>query len=136
MDKTFVLFFRSINVGGKNSLPMKGLTAVLEKLGYGDIKTYIQSGNVVCKGKPVPDTTLSLAIKKKFGFEPGFITLTPQALKTAIKNNPFSKFEGKAVHFFFCSDKPKASTIKLLQGYKADSEEIHLAGKVLYLHAP
>jgi uncharacterized protein (DUF1697 family) len=44
---TWVAFLRGINVGGKNSLPMKELVAMLESIGARNVKTYIQSGNAV-----------------------------------------------------------------------------------------
>lgn len=44
----WIALFRGINVGGNNILPMKDLRTLLEKLGCENIKTYIQSGNVVC----------------------------------------------------------------------------------------
>ena len=47
----YIALFRGINVGGRNILPMKELTAILEGLGYEDIRTYIQSGNVVLRSK-------------------------------------------------------------------------------------
>ena len=43
----YIALFRGINVGGKNILPMKELIDILENMGLKDIKTYIQSGNVV-----------------------------------------------------------------------------------------
>jgi len=51
--KTYIALFRGINVGGKNTLPMKELVVILEGLGAQNVKTYIQSGNVVfvCKDK-------------------------------------------------------------------------------------
>jgi uncharacterized protein (DUF1697 family) len=45
--KTTIALFHGINVGGKNILPMKDLTILLEKLGCSQVRTYIQSGNVV-----------------------------------------------------------------------------------------
>ncbi|MHB8236037.1 MAG: DUF1697 domain-containing protein [Acidithiobacillus ferrivorans] len=44
---TYIAFFRGVNVGGNNSLPMKELVAILEGTGARKIKTYIQSGNAV-----------------------------------------------------------------------------------------
>ena len=44
---TYIALFRGINVGGKNTLPMKELMVLLEDLGARKIKTYIQSGNAV-----------------------------------------------------------------------------------------
>ena len=45
--KTYIALFRGINVGGKNTLPMKELAVILEDLGARKVKTYIQSGNVL-----------------------------------------------------------------------------------------
>ena len=44
---TWIALFRGINVGGKNVLPIAGLRKELEGLGLEDVRTYIQSGNVV-----------------------------------------------------------------------------------------
>jgi uncharacterized protein (DUF1697 family) len=44
---TYVALFRGINVGGKNKVPMAGLKACLEELGFGNVSTYIASGNVI-----------------------------------------------------------------------------------------
>lgn len=43
----YIAFFRAINVGGKNSLPMKSLVGILEGMGAAKVRTYIQSGNAV-----------------------------------------------------------------------------------------
>ena len=42
-----VALLRGINVGGRGKLPMADLRAIAEGLGYGDVATYIQSGNLV-----------------------------------------------------------------------------------------
>jgi uncharacterized protein (DUF1697 family) len=44
---TFVILMRDINVGGKNTLPMKALELCLEELGFDNVETHIQSGNVI-----------------------------------------------------------------------------------------
>ena len=71
--KTFIALFRGINVGGKNSLPMKELVSLLEDLGCRSVKTYIQSGNAVFKSKEKDASRLSnkirVEIKKRRGFE-------------------------------------------------------------------
>ncbi len=53
--KIFILLFRGINVGGRNILPMKALIRVLQELGMQNVKTYIQSGNVVFKSEKKRD---------------------------------------------------------------------------------
>jgi hypothetical protein len=49
--KTWIALLRGINVGGRNSLPMKSLSQILGSAGCEQVKTYIQSGNVVFKGE-------------------------------------------------------------------------------------
>ena len=52
--ESLVLLLRGINVGGHNRLPMSDLQAVLAGLGFDDVRTHLQSGNVVCAGPGRP----------------------------------------------------------------------------------
>ena len=52
MRETYVGLLRGINVGGHNGLPMKKLAAIFGKAGCEDVRTYIQSGNVVFTAEP------------------------------------------------------------------------------------
>lgn len=91
--ETWIVLLRGINVGGKNKLRMKELVALLETLGFVDIKTYIQSGNVVFQGpKGTPSklaTTIASAIEETFDFRPNVIALTKEAFEKAAAANPF-----------------------------------------------
>jgi len=133
--KTYVVLFKGINVGGNNILPMKELTDFLAKNNYQDIKTYIQSGNVVLKSQKKPDASISSIIQSKFGFKPEVIALEESEYITAIENNPYSSKEGKTVHFYFCKSSPKVNTDKLKK-VKDKSEEYYVNGRVFYLYAP
>ena len=70
--KTYLAFLRGINVGGKNKVSMLELKKSFEKLGYKDVSTYINSGNVIFNANT--DNTQKIASKieealfKKFGF--------------------------------------------------------------------
>lgn len=127
--------FRGINVGGNNIIPMKELTAILEKNNYQNIQTYIQSGNVVLKSNKKPDTNIGSIIKKKFGFKPEIITLEKSEFLSAIKINPYKSNEGKTIHFYFCKTTPKIDSEKLYK-FRSESEEFYIKGKVFYLYAP
>lgn len=136
MAKAFIILFRGINVGGRNILPMKELVGLLQKQGFEDVQTCIQSGNVVCRGPHKPDGKISQAIKRQFGFEPQVMVLTPKELQTAITNNPYAAKEGKTVHFFLCREKPKVAVIKQLADYQSSTEQFTCNGKTVYLWAP
>ncbi|MDH5444817.1 MAG: DUF1697 domain-containing protein [Gammaproteobacteria bacterium] len=132
---TYVVLFKGINVGGKNLLSMKNLTAALEKNGYLNVKTYIQSGNVVLRSKQLFPGDISEIVSNNFGFKPEVLVLKKSDFLSSIKHNPFHPNEGKSAHFYFCSKKPKVNTDKL-DKYIDDTEEYKLINKVFYLHAP
>src|SRR5437868_13589102 len=72
--KTTIALFRGINVGGKNSLPMKELVVILEGLGCQKIKTYIQSGNAVFVCESTDYQQLSQQIRAEIHKRRGFDT--------------------------------------------------------------
>lgn len=134
MKQTYIILFRGINVGGKNLLPMKELVEALSEYDYQNIKTYIQSGNMVLQSQAKPEDVPSIVLDR-FGFEPEVLILEESEFLTAVGNNPFSSPLGKDIHFFFCRDLPEPDSAKL-QKYKSESEEYHIEGKVFYLFAP
>ncbi|MFT7561811.1 MAG: hypothetical protein ACI93R_003742 [Flavobacteriales bacterium] len=133
--KTFIILLRGVNVGGKNILPMKELKASLEAHEFDDIKTYIQSGNIILKCSKDPRTKVAALIQENFGFTPDLMTLTKADFGVAYNNNPYTKYEGKFVHFYFCTGTPKLDNDKINK-YLASNEQYELIDKVFYLHAP
>ena len=139
--KTYVVLLRGINVGGKNVLPMKELVGLLEDTGCRNVRTYIQSGNVVLQAD---STSASLAeritatIERSRGFAPRVIVLGFEDLKRAIANNPFPEAESdpKALHFGFLDSVPSHPDLEKLEAIRADTERFRLIDKVFYLHAP
>ena len=140
--KTYIALFRGINVGGNSILPMKELVAVLEGLGVQDIKTYIQSGNVIFRSKAAGTAQLAgkigAAIRKSHGFEPQVLLLDSAKLNKVIRENPYPEAEAvpNTLHVNFLAAIPPKPDLKALEKIRAESERFHLAGDVLYLHAP
>jgi uncharacterized protein (DUF1697 family) len=132
---TYIVLLRGINVGGKNLLPMKELKALLIVNGFENVQTYIQSGNIVLMGAKNPGSVIGSLIQKEYGFTPEIIVLTKREFESSVSNNPYQKFEGKFVHFYFCQEAPKLNATKLVE-LTAESESHKLAGNVFYLHAP
>jgi uncharacterized protein (DUF1697 family) len=138
--KTFIALFRGINVGGKNSLPMKELVSLLEGLGCESIRTYIQSGNAVFESKEKDASRLSnkirVEIKKRRGFEPYVLLLGLEEMEKAIAGNPFPETKPKSLHIGFLASAPTNPDLKALEGLKKKSERFFLKDKVFYLYAP
>ena len=137
---TYIALFRGINVGGKNILSMKDLIEILESVGCKNVKTYIQSGNVVFQlekgNRNKIDEKISRKILESYGFEPKVLLLELADLDDAVKNNPFETKTGKSLHFFFLESQPKAPDLEGLTTVKSNSEEFKLNKKIFYLYAP
>ena len=121
-------------------MAMKDLVEILESVGCENVKTYIQSGNVVFQIKKKPVTKIareiSYKISESYGFEPKILLLNVSELEEAIKNNPFKTEDGKALHFFFLDSCPKNPDLEGLMAAKSKSEKYQLHKNVFYLYAP
>jgi len=139
---TFIALLRGINVGGHNKLPMKELIALLESGGLANVKTYIQSGNVVFQ-TPRNDRAelgaeVSKAIAQSHGFRPQVMLLSLGDLETAVSQNPYpaATQEPKTLHFYFLETTPPSPDLTKLEALKTESEQFALIDTVFYLHAP
>ncbi|QDV69332.1 hypothetical protein Poly24_30470 [Rosistilla carotiformis] len=139
---TWIALFRGINVGGKNILPMAQLKSDLEALQLKNIRTSIQSGNVVfdsaAKSAASLTAKISLAIEQQHGFRPQLLLIKPDELREAIVSNPFAEAisDPKTLHFFFLATPPSDPDIQSLENAKSASERYQIADNVFYLHAP
>ncbi|MCB1694173.1 MAG: DUF1697 domain-containing protein [Pseudomonadales bacterium] len=127
-------------MGGKNSLPMKELAAILEKLGFTNVRTYIQSGNVVFEAShkvTAKDSERIVdAINAAKGFAPHTLILTQDSYRRAFASNPFPVDEGKHLHCFFLDRAPARPDVDRLNRLKGESEAFLLSGTFFYLFAP
>jgi len=134
--------FRGINVGGNNILPMAELRNELKSMGCTNVRTYIQSGNVVFESsarRPEPlAKKIALQVDSSHGFRPTVIVLTGPDLQMAIDDTPFPDAEQllKTLHFFFLSQPAFSADIQGLTAAQSGSEQYQLTDQVFYLHAP
>jgi uncharacterized protein (DUF1697 family) len=137
-----IALFRGINVGGRKILRMQELKSLLESLGCTDVKTYIQSGNVVFSHVNPDDTSLSDAIsstiESKFGFLPIVLLLPASELRRAVTENPFADAvsEPKTLHLWFLSADPANPDLTSIEALKTEGESFALKERRFYLHAP
>ena len=139
---TWVALLRGINVGGNHRLPMASLVALLTDLGAGDVRTYIQSGNVVftagAREGEAMGGRLRDAIQEAHGFAPHVLVRRAAALERVIERNPYpgAAAEPKTLHVYFLDTKPPAPDVDGLEAIRGEHESFELDGDVLYLHLP
>lgn len=140
---TYIAILRGINVSGQKIIKMAALKKMYENLNYENIKTYVQSGNVIFSSKEHDskklEVIISSAIKNEFGFEVPVIVLTVKILKTVIDNNPFAKDEIKDhsfLHVTFLADHPTQNHKEDIIEKKQPNEEIAFTSNAVYLYCP
>ena len=133
----YVALLRGINVGGKHSVPMARLRALCESLGYADVTTYIQSGNVVFTAKKtVVPGAFEKALTTEFGFEIPVVLRTRAELARVVDDDPFPKAERAHVHVGFLATKPAAAAVKAIDHDRFAPEGVVVKGCEVYYHLP
>jgi uncharacterized protein (DUF1697 family) len=133
---TVVALLRGVNVGGRK-LPMAELRELVESLGYDDVRTYIQSGNLLFRAAKRPRAAeLEAAIEERFGLGVDVILRTPANLAAVARRDPFPRAERAKLHVGFMAAKPAASLVAALDGEPFLPDEFAVVGTELYLHLP
>lgn len=119
---------------------MAELRAGLQEVGLEEVRSYIQSGNVVfCSGGEARELAERIAsvVDAQRGFRPEVMVLSRAALLEAVENDPFVDVEGrdKTVHYFFLGAAAKLNE-DAARAKAGANERYSLAGRVFYLHAP
>ena len=140
---TYISMLRGINVGGHKRIKMNQLRNSFEALGFEQVKTYIQSGNVVFRAGKLSTVTLSRKVEAKilndFGFAVSVISRTQDEMEKTIQDNPFLKERGidqTKLHVTFLSEAPAPAALKKMQALIAAPDQSRCAGKEIYFYLP
>jgi uncharacterized protein (DUF1697 family) len=138
----YAALLRGINVGGKNMLPMKDLAQIFVGAGCKDVKTYIQSGNVVFSApvavvKKLP-SLISAKIAKDFGHKVPVVIRSHEQLAAAIQGNPFlvAGEPEKSLHLAFLESTPSAEAVAKLDPNRSPGDRFHVLESSVYLCLP
>ncbi len=134
--KRYIVLLRGINVSGKNKLAMAELRDLLSSLKFQNVKTYIQSGNIILDSdetKSVVCEKIKEGITSKYGYDVPVLARTIQEWEKAVKNYPFSLENEKIVAFTFLDKSVEVQKIEV-NGIKEDQYKIN--DNVVYLYCP
>ncbi|MEA4918965.1 DUF1697 domain-containing protein [Proteiniphilum sp.] len=141
---TYISILRGINVSGQKMIKMDALRKSYESLGFHNVTSYLQSGNMVFttdKNIELDEFTqiISDRIEKDFGFQIPVIVLSVDKLRQIVDTNPFAKENGKEtafLHVTFLSSLPDKYDLNALEEKKQNGEEISVTGNAIYLYCP
>lgn len=139
----YIVLLRGINVGGHKKIKMTDLKNLLESFNFKNVKTYLQSGNVVLDDDTMEPAKLVDCIEKiiaeNFGFSVKIIIRTVEELKQIIRNNPFTResgIEADMLYVMLLSERPEASSILFIDVKKEENERFLIVSKEIYLYLP
>jgi uncharacterized protein (DUF1697 family) len=136
-----VVLLRGVNLAGRNRLSMPQLREALEDAGFGDVSTYVQSGNVVLSSsKPAKRVGSDIAklIEDRFELDVDVVVRTRQELAKVVQRNPLGKIakNPKLYQVTFLEKAPGSGVLTKLEQAAAGEERVKHVGRELYAWHP
>lgn len=118
----YVALLRGINIGGHKKVPMKELKKALEKEGFLNVKTLLNSGNVVFEGEKEPAFKIQEVLEKTFGFSIDTIVLPFEKIEKIVDSDPFKKIAVTPQIRLYITFLPEKSKSTLAIPYLSDDQ--------------
>jgi uncharacterized protein (DUF1697 family) len=136
-----IVLLRGINIGSSNRIAMPALREALAEAGFGDVKTYVQSGNVVLTSRASPHSVARKTkrlIADRFGLDVDVVVRTRDELAEIVRRNPLGKVatNPKRYQVSFLDAEPDPEVVRKLEGLAAPSERLVADGRELYAWHP
>lgn len=137
---THLALLRGINVSGHNMIKMEALKITLEAVGFQNVQTYIQSGNVFIDTEEENPAAVGFKIKqeifKAFGHEVPVVVIRKADLEACFKNNPFLKekeADVKKLYAAFVSTTLRSDSVNGLKMSQVKPDEASIDANRIYI---
>ncbi len=137
---TWIALLRAVNVGGRNLVSMPRLREVLAADGFGEVQTYLQSGNIVAsapqRSSAAVEERIGAVIAQEFGLTVPVVARTPAQLAEVIGGNPFPAAaveRPKLLHVTFLADDPAADGVAAMHSDDLTKQSCRVDGRHLYV---
>ncbi|MCM2998964.1 DUF1697 domain-containing protein [Paenibacillus cellulositrophicus] len=135
----YIALLRGINVGGHNLVKMTELKKMFEDMGFHDVKTYIQSGNVLFKSEEAPHelkSKMELFLEKAIGKPVSVALKSAEEMQQIIAGCPYDASalgEGESIHVSIRTAQPSQEALDKLAALDKGGDDFHTVGDVVYL---
>ncbi|NNM34556.1 MAG: DUF1697 domain-containing protein [Gemmatimonadetes bacterium] len=133
----FAALLRAVNVGGTGKLPMSELRSLCSELGFGNVRTYIQSGNLVLDSDLDADGVKGLlerALEERMGKPVQVFIRTPEELDEVLRCNPYTDAAPNRVLVLFLDRPVPAGTVEAVDA--PGGEQLTSGDREIYLFFP
>jgi uncharacterized protein (DUF1697 family) len=137
--KTYIILLRGLMPTGKNKVLMAPLRQVLVNAGFVDVRTYIQSGNVLARSaltRSQVEKFVHQEIEKHFGGDIVVLARTLLQVRQIFADNPFKDVDTARVYFTILGSKPAKEKIKLLAEQAFPPDNFVVTHEAVYIHSP
>ena len=134
----WVALLRGINLGARNKVPMARLREVLEEAGFGDVRTYIQSGNVLFTAggeRAALARKLERTIEDAFGFPVPVALRKAAEIRRVAAARPFGE-DTSNMHVTFLLDRPKPAAVRAVHALDVAPDEAKVVGENVFVRLP
>ena len=139
----YVAMLRGVNVSGHSTIKMEALRGLCQGLGFRNVDTYVQSGNIVFQTLLESPAAISKRIGEtllqSFGFNTPVIVRTSKEMRNVIVNNPFLKekdIDSTKLHVTFLSETAQKGSAKELEILATSPDRFYPASHEIYLYCP
>lgn len=137
--QTYIVLLRGINVSGKKKIRMADLKTALEKAGFQDVSTYIQSGNIILRhnsSKEAVNERVKACLQNDFGYDVPVLSFTPGEWDRIYATSPYPDIEAtqKNRYFVFLFETPAEERITALEQESFPNEDFHISPNCIYLN--
>lgn len=139
MPTRFVALLRGVNLGPNRRVAMPALKALGEDLGFTDVSTFLNSGNLLFAAdarEPTVVRNLEAALAKQFGGDIPVAVRSAADLAKAVAASPFADGDPSRVLVCFLDQPPSDKAVRALMDAAGPTEVVRVAGRELHLHLP
>ncbi len=137
----YIALLRGINVGGHKKIKMADLRTILDKLPFQEVKTYIQSGNIVFATDETSTAHLEESIKiniaKTFGFDVPVLVMSKNKIEQIVNDNPYTNpadLAAKKVYYALLKSEPEQEAVANLDQEMYPNELFQITKNCVYLN--
>jgi uncharacterized protein (DUF1697 family) len=136
-----ILLLRGINIGSRNRIAMPALRDALTDAGFDDVRTYLQSGNIVLASSAKPQDIVrktKRVIANEFRLDIAVVARTRAQLAKVVERNPLGKVakDPKRYQVSFLAKKPSAEVLRRVEAATAAPEQVVAIGREIYAWHP
>ena len=136
--KTYVALLRGINVGGHKKVPMADLRELMNQIGLQNVKTYIQSGNVIFQSNEKEfelEEKIQRSIKSHFGFDVSVVVKSSDELLEIFNECPFEDGTKQKSYFIVLNKTPETHLIKEVENISYENEVFIIKRNCIYFYS-